>query len=575
MRTLLSVGVLVLTFACSSSGSDPGPLADSDSTSADTTSSYDSSALLDVQETTPQGKDTSGPDASAKDTGPPDDAREPDVFPADAGADSVDSWSGPEVTDAVSWDAAPDLVLEDATGPWDAAAEVVAVDLFEAESVEEPQPLFDHEMIRDESTAACTFTNKKSMLKNGVLVDVWNVSYYSWEYLDGGLQPILMRGFAARPSLAGTPMPGVVQAHGLGGFAKESHATGTAALLGMFVLAYTGPGGGDSPENTSGGLPSGHQDGYRMFDTLDDLRGSWFWGHSVAAMRALTCVEHHPDVDPTRLGVTGYSAGGVATSISSGVDDRIKAAVPLSGTLAWGVATEAEDAWQHNLLTAAGLSIASQEWLNLLELVNPQGIMGQTGAKVLMVNGSTDEFFPLTAHMATFNAIPGGDKRTTISANFDHGCYILSGGESEETIAERAALRAEGGQRLWFRHWFGTDENYTYVPAPPTVEVAPIGAATMVSAIVDPGGSKLEVEHVKVWWSNDHAFLFFSHELKPQGGGLYSDLTLFPLEPQSVYFVDVQYKTKNWLTPERFSISSPPTLPDGFVPHIRDVDTCL
>lgn len=438
-----------------------------------------------------------------------------------------------------------------------------------------PPPLFDHELIRDETTAACSFTNKKTVLKNNVLVDVWNVSYHSWEYTDGQLQPILIKGYAARPVVGSLPLPGIVQAHGLGGFAKEEHATGTASLLGMFVLAYTGPGGGDIEENTSQGLPSSYLDGYRMFDTLDDLRGSWFWGHALAAMRGLTCVENHPDVDPTRLGMTGFSAGGVATCITAGVDNRVKAAVPLSGTLAWGVATQAEQAWQHMLLNLAGLSIASPEWLALLELVDPQGIMGQTQAKVLMVNGSTDEFFPLTAHMGTFEAIPGTDKRTSFAANFDHGCYTVTGGESADDVAERAALRAEGGQRMWFRHWFGTDDNYSYVPAPPAVEVAPIGAATMVTAMVDSGGPNLEVEEVKVWWSNDLAFLFFSHELEAQGGGLYGDLTLFPLEPQSLYFVDVQYKTLDWIMPERFSISSPPAIPAGFVPHVRHMETCL
>ena len=39
------------------------------------------------------------------------------------------------------------------------------------------------------------------------------------------------RRVAARPALGAQVLPGVVQAHGLGGFAEESHATGTAALL--------------------------------------------------------------------------------------------------------------------------------------------------------------------------------------------------------------------------------------------------------------------------------------------------------------------------------------------------------
>ena len=343
----------------------------------------------------------------------------------------------------------------------------------------------------------------------------------------------------------------------------------------MFVLAYTGPGGGDEPDNTSEGLPASDDNGYRMFDVLTDLRGSWFWGHSVAAMRAVTCLETHPDVDPDRLGITGFSAGGVMSTIVAGRDPRVKAAVPLSGTLAWGAAVPSPNAWQHMLLTQAGLTVSSPEWGELLNLVDPTATLSMTNTSIFMVNGTSDEFFPLTAHLATYEAIPAGNKRTSFAANFDHGCYQLTGGESAQTIEDRAEIRGAGGQRMWFRHFFGTDPNYSYVPEPPVMEMAPLGLATAVTAVVDPGGSKLDVEHVKVWWSNDDAFLFGSVELSEQGGGIYGEMALFPTVAKTVAFVDVQYKVKGWLNNERFSISSAPILPEGFVPHIRHWETCL
>src|SRR5262245_52293132 len=51
-------------------------------------------------------------------------------------------------------------------------------------------PLWDMTMIRDVSTAACTYTNQHTALKNNVLLDVWEVSYISWESIAGQLQPI-------------------------------------------------------------------------------------------------------------------------------------------------------------------------------------------------------------------------------------------------------------------------------------------------------------------------------------------------------------------------------------------------
>lgn len=440
------------------------------------------------------------------------------------------------------------------------------------EGPSQPAPVFDMPKIENQDTAACTFTDHKTALKDGVLLDVWKLTYQSWESLDGQLQPILIRGFAARP-VGSETLPGVVYAHGLGGFAKEANATGTAALLGMFAIAYTGPGGmdpsdPDNPDTQSQGLPAGHDNGYRLFDTVPDPRGSWFWGHYVAAMRAVTCLESRGDVDPERLGITGHSGGAVASLVAAAVDERIKVSVPLSGTGAWDVATQAPAAWQHTLLQKAGLDTQSPQWAALIQNLDARVLLPSTKARIMMINGSTDEFFPLTAHLATYDAISGTDKRTSIAGNFDHGCYPFMLIEDQKVIEERAALRAAGGQRLWFRHWFGTDDKYLYLPAMPEVTAEPVGLATMVHATVDEGGTGYVVEHVWFWASNDNAHLFFSTEMDELGGGFYTKLVPATLQGNTVCYVDVQYRTKNLLFPERFSLSSRPHVPDGLVPDI-------
>jgi cephalosporin-C deacetylase-like acetyl esterase len=438
--------------------------------------------------------------------------------------------------------------------------------------------IFDDDLIQDETTANCTFSNSRTTIKDAVALTVWDVSYTSYESIDGILHPITINGYAARPLSFSGDLPGVIQAHGLGGYADEDNATGPAALLGMFVLAYTGPGGGPSEGNpgvSSEGRPAGYDSGYRMFDTLPDARGSWFWGHAVAAMRGLTCLEHHPDVDPTKLGMTGFSGGAVATLISSAVDDRIVAAVPLSGTGAWDVATQAPSAWQHGLLTTAGLSTSSPQWLYLIESIDSSRLLGTTNTNIMMVNGTTDEFFPLTAHMATYDSIANSvTRRLSFAGNFDHGCYSLTGGESAETIGERADMHARGAQRLWFKHFFGTDSRYDYVPNPPVLTVAQTG---WVRASVDgAAGHNVEVDRVTFWWSNDNGFFFFHEDLESPGKGEYEYIGIpFSLESNSIYFVDVVYKTKP-LGLEKFTISSPPHI--GAAPgaiSIRGVDTCM
>ena len=373
-------------------------------------------------------------------------------------------------------------------------------------------------------------------------------------------------------------MPGIVQAHGLGGYAKQSHATGPAYLLDMFVLAYTGP-GGIPPEGegdaVSEGLSVSDGNGYRLFDTIPDVRGSWLWGHAMAAMRGLTCLEHHQSVDPDRLGLTGYSAGGVVTLISSGVDDRIVAAVPLSGHGGWDVATAAPAAWQHTLLQVAGLTIASEQWRILLDELDSTNLLPTTTAQIMMVNGSTDEFFPLTAHMATYRSIsPAVEKRMSIAANYDHGCYAISGIENAGDIEQRASIRAEGAQRMWFRHWFETDSTYEYVPAQPAVIAA---NPLYVAAAVDGGGSQLDVERVKFWGSNDYGATFWGFELTYNDSlGLWdlADVGLAIDPALTIYFVDVLYKGGT-LDLEKYSLTSDAHIPVG--PEeisIREMTNC-
>ena len=580
MKAIPAIVLLALCMsACVSTG--PSNVDESDA-SADSSvdvppDTADDTSADDVATDDTAVEDTAVEDTAVEDTAVEDTASDTagDTANDTDGDTDADAADAPDTTTNTVTDTASDTTTDTTTDTASDTTTDTASDTPEdSDTPVEPPPVFDMEMIADPTTADCTFTNHRTTIREGVNVDVWDVTYNSWEVIDGELQTIQIRAFASRP-VGATGIPGVVQAHGLGGFAEDRHATGLAGLLEMFTLAYTGPGGGTEPINTSQGLPSGHADGYRMFDTITDPRGSWFWGHAVAAMRGVTCLENHPDVDPTRLGMTGFSAGGVVTLISSAVDDRLVAGVPLSGTGAWDVATQSPNAWQHSLLTAAGLTTASEEWTTLIENIDSSRLLHDTNTQVFMVNGSTDEFFPLTAHMATYNAIPESQRRTAIAGNFDHGCYALTGVESESTIAERADLVAKGAQRAWFHHWFGTDSTYSYLPVAPTMELAAVGPATLVTSQVDTGGSELDVESVHVWWSNDDSLIYGSVELDDNGGGVYSKLAGFPLQANTIAYVHVVYTDGGFVAPERFALSSPPRIPDGLIPSIRRIDACV
>lgn len=504
----------------------------------------------------------------------------------DATADTTPVDTSPPVelpgSDTPSETSTPDAVdTSDAADPSDTADTADTAAPGDATDTSAPptdvpvtsDALFDLALLGDAALADCTFTPGARTIRSGVLLDTWTVSYRSYEWAEGALHPILIRGFAARRVDATGQSPGLIVAHGLGGASKLNDALDAAARLRTFALAYTGPGGGTEPDNTSEGLPAGHGDGYRMFDVLEDSRGSWFWAHTTAALRGLTCLAERPEVDADRLGMTGYSAGGVATLIATGVDPRIKAAVPLSGTGAWFVATEAPNAWQHALLTAAGLSIASPEWQKLMaELDATVLVPGATGA-TLLINGSTDEFFPLTAHLATYDAI-GGPKRTAIAANYDHGCYSLTGVEDADAIEARVKIRAEGGQAAWFGHHFGTDARFSALPAEPSVTLTTIGAATQITALIDESPAGLLVDKVTLWLSDDRSGLYVGIDLSRGAPGVWQALAPGTPSAQAITYVDAQYRTRAAPT-TRFALASRPSIPAGLVPRIREITSCL
>lgn len=146
------------------------------------------------------------------------------------------------------------------------------------------------------------------------------------------------------------PVPGFVWAHGGGQraerergayFARQGYATldinwgGREMVEGIATNTDWGrvdPSQG--PQFYPKALrPSTKQDLQPDAHTLDPVvsprNGNWFL-LTYAARRAITFLEQQPEVDPTKLGFTGYSMGGNITSFAA-IDERLKAVVPMVG----------------------------------------------------------------------------------------------------------------------------------------------------------------------------------------------------------------------------------------------------
>ncbi|MEM7146005.1 MAG: dienelactone hydrolase family protein [Verrucomicrobiota bacterium] len=76
-------------------------------------------------------------------------------------------------------------------------------------------------------------------------------------------------------------------------------------------------------------LPDKH-----TIDPIPSPRNSSWFLLAVAGRRAITFLEQQPEVDPSRIGFTGYSMGGTVTSMVA-IDPRLKAVAPMVGGTGW------------------------------------------------------------------------------------------------------------------------------------------------------------------------------------------------------------------------------------------------
>jgi dienelactone hydrolase len=87
----------------------------------------------------------------------------------------------------------------------------------------------------------------------------------------------------------------------------------------------------------------------------------FFFDTAWDVMRLIDFLETREDIDATRIGLIGFSKGGIETYLTAAIDPRVAVAVPCIGVQSFGWAID-NDAWQSRMSTIQSVfDTASQE----------------------------------------------------------------------------------------------------------------------------------------------------------------------------------------------------------------------
>ncbi len=205
--------------------------------------------------------------------------------------------------------------------------------------------------------------------------------------------------------------PVIIVLHGTGGnkeselgLLKKLAARGFVAVAidGRYHGARTQAGSGSKEYHAAilRAYQTGHEHPF-FYDTAWDV------------MRLLDYLTTRDDIDPARIGLTGFSKGGIETYLSAAIDPRIAVAVPCIGVQSFRWALD-HDSWQSRVETIqpaidaaareAGVAVDAQFVRQFYDRVAP-GIYGQFDGPVMLtliaprpllsINGDSDARTPV------------------------------------------------------------------------------------------------------------------------------------------------------------------------------------
>ncbi len=204
--------------------------------------------------------------------------------------------------------------------------------------------------------------------------------------------------------------PAVVCVHGGGGRAYEAWVKkwadrGYAALAmdwrgyGPYTTTYP-----TDEDRLDGGFVENANRTTPYFVMNEDITDDWFYQAVGDVICAHTLLLSLPEVDTSRTAITGFSWGGILTTLVSGIDSRFKAAVPVYGCGyiygSDGLTTTLEDRWQQSY--------------------DPSLYVQWSEMPMLFINGTNDPHFYLDQWQRT-TELPAGKVDRSVRLEMAHG----------------------------------------------------------------------------------------------------------------------------------------------------------
>jgi dienelactone hydrolase len=224
--------------------------------------------------------------------------------------------------------------------------------------------------------------------------------YYASEPYEG--KPTRVFAYYGRPEGSG-PFPAVLLVHGGGGKAFADWADhwakrGYVALA--MDLSGNGPNTNDS-QDPAGRLKDGgpREDDLFIFRdfTDNDIRDMWTYHAVAAVLRGHALLASREEVDARRVAVTGISWGGYLTCILAGLDDQLKAAVPV-----YGCGFLHENSFWVEPQFSKMTDVRRQRWV---ENFDPSRYLGRAKCPMLFVDGTCDFAYPLDSLQKSYNLV--------------------------------------------------------------------------------------------------------------------------------------------------------------------------